>query len=956
MNKKLLKTLISILFIMIGINLSSSISVNAKTIKVGYIDYPGFIEKNDDGSYEGYGVEYLKEISKYTNWKYKFVEDTWANILEKLRNGRIDIICQAEKTPERVGSYLFSDFSVGTEYTIVYANNDSDIYYKDMQGMNNAKVGLLKDGYQLATWKKYAKKNNIKYYPVYYDTETEMIDALKQKKIDIVATGSIPLHSDLKVVDRFNPEPFYIVTGTMNKKIINSANSALAAIRNDSPYFQQQLQEKYYSENAYSTQPLLTREENDYIKKHKNIVVGLVDNCIPYSYKNNGKDTGIFYGLLNLISEKTGMNIKIKYVDNASEFLKSDNCFFLGSSDSQGKTYKEDKYWYSNNIFNVDQVVVKKKKQKFNIYSIDTVAVPKHTIYAKKDSSIYKKKRMQLVKYDTMRGCFEAVRNGETDVALCDIYSANYYMQSKIYTDELSTVSVYNESSSYCMIASKEMDNTLKNIMNKIVASMSDSQVNQICVKYSNGVKYKPSFKEFIRENSMQIQLVALIVVLIVVLAIVIINRRTNMLLQQQEMALLKDKAEKDEMTGFYNIATFYEKVGEKLKETNEKYCIVNLNINRLKVINDIYGMEEGDKLIKYLADKLFEMKKGRDDIIISRASADNFFIFMSEEDYNKNEVVNTISHYSLNMKITVRAGVYSIEDKSIPINIMCDRAVMASENVKKGLENVGKYNAKQGESIIFEQGIINDFEKAMELNHIIIYIQPKYDIINNEIVGGEALVRWNHPKLGMIPPDKFIGVLEQNNYITKLDYYVWDKTCELLHKLKSENGKVLPISINVSRIDFYRIDLVNTLLELVKKYDLEPEELHIEITESVYAEDKEQIYSIIKKLQENRFVILMDDFGSGYSSLNMLKEAPVDILKLDMGFMRNTGKFKNREEIIVEAIVELSHRIEIDVIVEGVENVEQVDFLKSIGAKYIQGYYFSKPLPKEEYEKLVNK
>ena len=196
-----------------------------------------------------------------------------------------------------------------------------------------------------------------------------------------------------------------------------------------------------------------------------------------------------------------------------------------------------------------------------------------------------------------------------------------------------------------------------------------------------------------------------------------------------------------------------------------------------------------------------------------------------------------------------------------------------------------------------------------------------------------------------MIPSFKFITVLEKNNYITRLDYYVWEKTCQLLRYLKDKNGSVLPISVNVSRVNFYTTNLVSNLLELVEKYNLEPKDLQLEITETVYTEEKQVIYSIISELQEAGFKILMDDFGSGYSSLNMLKDAPIDVLKLDMAFMRNLDN---------ESIVELSKKLNIPVVVEGVESEKQVNFLKSIGAEVIQGYYFSKPIPTDEYEKLI--
>lgn len=830
--KKKTKILISIavmIFMICAVNVSF-VKAESKVIKVGYIDYPGFIQKMDDGSYEGYGVEYLNEIAKYNNWTYEFVENTWEQTLKDLKNGKIDIICQAQKTAEREKDYIFSNYSVGSEFTIVYANLKSNIYYKDLEGMNNKKVGMLKDSYQMLTWTNYANKNKINYTPVYYNSETEIVQALKDNKIDLAAVGSISLHKEMRVVDRFNQEPFYIVTGKMNGKFMAEVDRALDEIRNDSPYFQQHLQDKYYSESAYSNQPLLTKEENEYIERYKEIVVGLKADSIPYSYKEAHKITGLFKGVLDLMGGKSKLSIRIEYVSDPKKFLEEGtNRFYIGNSLGSGVSTVKGKYWHSNNIFSVDQVIVKRKNTSISQDKVSSVAVVKDALYNSQTKLLYVNSDEQIKKYDSVKECMEAVRTGKVDFAINDIYSVNYYMQSKRYADSLAAVSEYNESSAYCLLASAQ--------------------------------------------------------------------------------------------------------------------------------VNDIYGIEEGDELIKHVADRLKMFRDSQtdgDNILLARMSDDNFFALLTKEQYDLIKTFDLVDDYHLKINITVRTGLYLVDDRTLPINIMCDRAQMATDTVKEGMKKVGIYSRQQGDQLIFEQNILNDINGAMEQGQIVIYIQPKYDVVHKKIVGGESLVRWLHPKFGMIPPFKFITVLEKNNYITRLDYYVWEKTCQLLRYLKDKNGSVLPISVNVSRVNFYTTNLVSNLLELVEKYNLEPKDLQLEITETVYTEEKQVIYSIISELQEAGFKILMDDFGSGYSSLNMLKDAPIDVLKLDMAFMRNLDNENERNNIIVESIVELSKKLNISVVVEGVESEKQVNFLKSIGAEVIQGYYFSKPIPTDEYEKLI--
>lgn len=696
--------------------------------------------------------------------------------------------------------------------------------------MNNKKVGMLKDSYQMLTWTNYANKNKIKYTPVYYNSETEIVQALKDNKIDLAAVGSISLHKGMRVVDRFNQEPFYIVTGKMNGKFMAEVDRALDEIRNDSPYFQQHLQDKYYSESAYSNQPLLTKEENEYIERYKEIVVGLKADSIPYSYKEAHKITGLFKGVLDLMGGKSKLSIRIEYVSDPKKFLEEGtNRFYIGNSLGSAVSTVKGKYWHSNNIFSVDQVIVKRKNTSISEDKVSSVAVVKDALYNSQTKLLYVNSDEQIKKYDSVTECMEAVRTGKVDFAINDIYSVNYYMQSKRYADSLAAVSEYNESSAYCLLASAQ--------------------------------------------------------------------------------------------------------------------------------VNDIYGIEEGDELIKHVADRLKMFRDSQtdgDNILLARMSDDNFFALLTKEQYDLIKTFDLVDDYHLKINITVRTGLYLVDDRTLPINIMCDRAQMATDTVKEGMRKVGIYSRQQGDQLIFEQNILNDINGAMEQGQIVIYVQPKYDVVHKKIVGGESLVRWLHPKFGMIPPFKFITVLEKNNYITRIDYYVWEKTCQLLRYLKDKNGSVLPISVNVSRVNFYTTNLVSNLLKLVEKYNLEPKDLQLEITETVYTEEKQVIYSIISELQEAGFKILMDDFGSGYSSLNMLKDAPIDVLKLDMAFMRNLDNENERNNIIVESIVELSKKLNIPVVVEGVESEKQVNFLKSIGAEVIQGYYFSKPIPTDEYEKLI--
>lgn len=324
-------------------------------------------------------------------------------------------------------------------------------------------------------------------------------------------------------------------------------------------------------------------------------------------------------------------------------------------------------------------------------------------------------------------------------------------------------------------------------------------------------------------------------------------------------------------------------------------------------------------------------------------------------EDYVKKMVdhINSkMEDYPLDMKVHVKLGVYEIHDITISVNSMCDRAFIAVKAAKGRYENdVAYYDDSIREKLLREQQIGDDMVHALREEQFDVYFQPKYDLLTEQMTGAEALVRWHHPIKGFMSPAEFIPIFEKNGFITELDMYVWNKSCEYIAKWREKYGEWVSLSVNVSRKDIYKQNLPEILKDMVKRYGIPPEILHLEITESAYTENPEQLIFIVGQLKKEGFIIEMDDFGSGYSSLNMLAELPIDILKLDMKFLQNKGE-QSKNENIMSAIVELAKKINLYVIAEGVEKEKQISMLKSMKCDMVQGYYYAKPMPAEEFEK----
>ncbi|MGI5857634.1 MAG: putative bifunctional diguanylate cyclase/phosphodiesterase, partial [Candidatus Merdivicinus sp.] len=248
---------------------------------------------------------------------------------------------------------------------------------------------------------------------------------------------------------------------------------------------------------------------------------------------------------------------------------------------------------------------------------------------------------------------------------------------------------------------------------------------------------------------------------------------------------------------------------------------------------------------------------------------------------------------------------------------------------------------------------IVDSMESALAEKQFEIYLQPKYRISDNQMVGAEALIRWNHPVWGMQSPAVFIPLFERNGFITKLDQYVWDRACAVMQSWVKRGIQSLPISVNVSRADIFNVDLTDILTGLLQKYGLPPASLHLEITESAYTENTRQIIETVSGLRKLGFIIEMDDFGSGYSSLHMLREMPTDVLKLDMKFIQSEPVTPVDQEIM-HTIVSLANLMQMGVVAEGVETAEQLECLREIGCECVQGYYFARPMPVQEFESLI--
>lgn len=426
----------------------------------------------------------------------------------------------------------------------------------------------------------------------------------------------------------------------------------------------------------------------------------------------------------------------------------------------------------------------------------------------------------------------------------------------------------------------------------------------------------------------------------------------------QQQVNLLRS-IESDPLSGLLGRQAFYRRVRELLDlDTDERYAIVRFDINRFKVYNDVRGTEAGDQLLRDIAEQL-KLHAGPAELI-ARLESDHFALFTvdSQDAIEKSQAMlsKMIATLTPGFRLTGTVGVYSIEDPSIDVSLMCDRALLALRSVKSGFETrIAYYDKTLRDHLLEEQDLMDDMEPALESGQFELYFQPQVNYEDGTLVGAEALVRWNHPTRGLLSPGVFIPLFEKNGLITRLDEYVWDKCCYYIRRWTDAypESAAISISVNVSRLDINDLYLCNKLRNIVQKHGLTPAALHLEITESAYMDSPQRLIDAVRRLKVFGFTVEMDDFGSGFSSLNTLKDVIVDVLKLDMQFLSSCDD-SSRGGSILGSVIRMAHWLKLPVIAEGVETREQADYLKSLGCLYMQGYHFDAPMPAANFEKLL--
>lgn len=420
----------------------------------------------------------------------------------------------------------------------------------------------------------------------------------------------------------------------------------------------------------------------------------------------------------------------------------------------------------------------------------------------------------------------------------------------------------------------------------------------------------------------------------------------------------LYEQRYRDKLTGGYNRKGFIRRAKNIIDNANEPkdYAVMFFNINKFKAVNDLLGFEGGDYVLRFFYNELAgsEFKPQ----VTARISADHYACLVKKENidfkYLTARMEETLHIKNKNIRLFSGCGIYYVEDVNVPISGMIDRAHMASKHIIDGsVKPYAIYDSSMRDEYVDNAEILAEFEDGIANDEFKIYYQPVVDAKSNKLVSAEALVRWIHPEKGFISPGSFIPTLEKNGYITRLDQYVLENVNDMIAKRLMKGLAVVPVSVNLSWMDFYDENMIRKLFELLNNGDMTNQKIRLEVTETSYAALEENRTNLLNNMRTFGAIILMDDFGSGYSSFGMLGEYNFDILKIDMMFIKQL-EYKPKIQVIVKGIIDMCHSLGIKVVAEGVETEGQKNFLMENQCDYIQGYYYSRPLAESDFIEFI--
>ena len=960
-----MRSVVFVLCLIIGLTMAMPVPARAgesgrKVVRVGWYD-SAFHHKDQFGRRSGYGFEYQQRLAIYTGWTYEYVEGSWSELLEKLIAGEIDLLSDVSYTEERARKILYSSEAMGSEgYHVFIAPDNTEIRPDDYSTLNGKRVGVNRKSVQEQMFIHWAKAHDV-HPKVIESTEKTpvMLDMLSSGQFDALVTlDTYGNSADVVPVCKVGYAESFFGINKNRPDLKKDLDVAMNRLFEDNRDFNQQLTEKF--NKAGSVNSFLSAEEKEWLSGHGTIRVGYRDNFLPFCNQDQEKQTltgalSDFLSFAETCEKNAKLNFETRAFATTEEALVAlsnneiDCIFPLSLSTDDGEKH---------GVIITDPLV--STEMYAAVRTADHQGVSRDqemSVAVIKGNPNYESFLMdnfpgwKIVYFDDSTRAFKAVAAGKVDCGLLSNYRISRMgeMFAKYGLSALATGEVMDMS-----FAVKRDNDCLYSILNKITRLIPETTINASLTGYSIR-EDKVTFVDYLKDNLVYF-VAAVSIIAVIFLLLVLKNVQSEA--RAREGRRIISEAERDHLTDLYNRNFFFVYANRLYREHPEKPMdAIVMNIDRFHSVNSLHGREFGDSVLCALGEEMHNFLAETEGIA-SRFEADHFYIYcLHREDWQE-----WLERFQLrldgllhNANIHLRMGVKPWQEGMEPV-LQFDCARTACNKVRGDFTaQVVIYDAAMEEQEARDQLLLNDLGRALEQGELEVYYQPKYDIRSDRpvLASAEALARWNHPELGLVSPDEFIPLFEQSGQISTLDNFIWAKAAGQIAAWRDQHGLILPVSVNLSRVDVFDPDLPATLDGLVEKYGISCKDLKLEVTESAYTDNADQLIQVIGQLRGRGYEIEMDDFGSGFSSLNMLSAMPIDVLKMDMAFIRNIER-NEKDFHLVELIIDIARYLKVPVVAEGVETENQLRLLKNAGCDLVQGYYFSKPLPADEFERKI--
>ncbi len=926
-----------------------------RTVKVAFFPMDGYHILLEDGSYAGMDVDYLNVLCRYTSWEIEYVPcQSWDDALQKLRDHTVDLVGSAQYSDTRATVYDYANLASGYTYGIVATNSDSTIAFEDFNAMRDLTFGVVKSYVRRNEFLQYLADNGISNPKLReYDNTQLLQQALDQGEIDALVHTFMEVEEGQRLIGRFAPQPIYYITWKGNQQLLRELNEAIADLKFNHPELETELMHRYY-ESKLDKAVLLTTSEKEYLQQKKTLIVGYLDDHYPFSYTNT--DTGEFAGLSRKLLENailwTGIELSYRRFETHEDAYAA---LCAGEIDLKAYCIQPDlgpegeRLEILKAYAELPLVLVTKNNKSFeNIHSLATIAG-----FSALAGQIPGLTPDTVVIGKSQKECLDLLTSNSVDTALCDGYLAESHLRTSWQYQSLTISTVLNLKHTVHMIVRQDEDPALAAILSKTIAPLTIGEINDYT--FEQNTYPLMTLNSFVRNNSTSI--VAALLLLIAIIVAVAIHMVRDSLRIQRLMY-------KDPSMDIWNMNYLYYMGESRIHSGREHYAIVSINISKLKSYIFIYGWEAGQHLLDLTRDTLEKCVDEKKEIY-ARNYAGRFILLLSWTEWNAfmdrleqiQQMIETVIFNKTETRMTIPMGIYEVPpgERSLRKAVNCANQVMELALANSSYDRHIAVYDQPVETMMTER---HQREKLLESVNIaenfVAYYQNKVDIRTQKIVGAEALVRFLDPTANgaVRSPDYFVPYYEQTGRIVELDFFVMESVCRMLRKRIDEGRKIVPISVNFSRMHFAKPGFPEHFEQILEKYRIDKVLIEVEITETLVMEELQQsaIKETLTTLKERGIQLSIDDFGAGYSSLGSFVHVPASTIKLDRSFLLNNEN-RSRQLKIMRGIVKMSEALEAEIVCEGVETVEDLDVMKKIDAVIAQGYYFSKPKPQHEFE-----